>query len=908
MPTANSITVANGSPIVAGYLTSFVAAPGDLFVLGTDVIPILSQDSTSQLTLKYPWPGSNTSDRTDFDIISTAAYWHDNVNTLKSVNDLLERIKLGLPFNIDASGLLSERSEYDLTPTGFKFLATDAPAKLYIKQGPTASDWSGGVSIVASTVTGVSAVTLAPGDMATVANVAEPPEVFLRFGLPRGNPGPMASGADRFDAFNDIASEPIPSLANGGPVIIDVKGRSAAGDCKAFRMWRFGAGSAEAWFGRWSTTDANGQHWTYLIDGDQLWFEQSGAPHDTYGPDAIACDPWMDATIAFLASRHGGDQPLPSLATLWMTHDQKLGGWFWAEDIDLTGGRFNMRGHGSGKHGGAPTVMRWGWAATGGAGIIIDCNETLAGDPRPGTQRLDGADASMLDGMMIWKSGFNNEPDSPNAVGVFARGRFLMTNCRVIGWDSDGLSVFADTQRSETRGNANTFFLGSCSFEGCRGFGAGFYGADSNAGMCMNNTAIANWQGGVIDATFLGNDHYNWHIETSPQLKTQEDTSSKPPVYVAHASGPNPGLYFVVAGTNPNAQAVLASTTEPGTNSEVWELYERHDDPESLQVPWVSGMTVRVGGTVVTTNPANRARFYGVYCESGIRVPAQVHGRTFLQFSENEVGVSRASRRTGATIEWDNIRVAGGFTTHQYDNDSDPNTNIRLQAIVGIGRTMFGWERGVNGVNPTSAWYLESLQDDSYAITTDIVRTRHQFESAFFLGPNSTIGNNHNSDAFYNGWIHVKNFRLGEKGASRAIGFNDIPQSGNSGSGDKYFPEQPVLGGPDCWTTIKGKNASGGLVVIPTGYVPWLVVQAITPGTVPANGSVGGNFTLTGVALGDFVTDASYNQPLGDCILNVKVNGGNSMRWTITNPTGSGAAIAAGNIWFMIKIWDKFHV
>lgn len=147
MPVENSVIVESGSAIVTGYLTSFIAAEGDLFVLGTAAIPIASADSTTQITLKWPWPGANDDDRTDFYILKTGAFWHDNVNTLLKVNELIKKIDLGLPFTINDAGTLAERSRDNAQPPGFTFLATDFPARLYVKVGPNPTDWSVGIAV-----------------------------------------------------------------------------------------------------------------------------------------------------------------------------------------------------------------------------------------------------------------------------------------------------------------------------------------------------------------------------------------------------------------------------------------------------------------------------------------------------------------------------------------------------------------------------------------------------------------------------------------------------------------------------------------------------------------------------------------------------------------------------------------
>jgi hypothetical protein len=147
MPADNSITVTNGSPTVTGYLTSFVGAPGDLLILGNRSVPVLSVDSTSQITLAWAWPDSTSADRTDWSLVKTGEYWHDTVSTLVKVNELLAKIDLGLPFTINDAGTFAQRFRDDLQPQGFVYLATDFPAKIYVKTGPTSSDWSLGIAV-----------------------------------------------------------------------------------------------------------------------------------------------------------------------------------------------------------------------------------------------------------------------------------------------------------------------------------------------------------------------------------------------------------------------------------------------------------------------------------------------------------------------------------------------------------------------------------------------------------------------------------------------------------------------------------------------------------------------------------------------------------------------------------------
>jgi len=148
MPVANSVTVTESSAVVTGYLTSFVGAEGDLFSLAGLAVPIASVDSTTRITLAYAWPGATVADQTDFQILKTGDFWNDNVTTLAKVNELLEKIKLGLPLSPDYAGTIADRAQFDLVVPPFLFLAASpTPARLYVKNGPTAADWSVGIAI-----------------------------------------------------------------------------------------------------------------------------------------------------------------------------------------------------------------------------------------------------------------------------------------------------------------------------------------------------------------------------------------------------------------------------------------------------------------------------------------------------------------------------------------------------------------------------------------------------------------------------------------------------------------------------------------------------------------------------------------------------------------------------------------
>jgi hypothetical protein len=148
MPVANSIVVTSNSTNVTGTSVNFVGAAGDLLVVNGVAVPIAAVVNSGRLTLAWNWPGASASDVVNWRLIKTSDYWNDNVQTLTSVNEVLEKIKLGFPLAPDRAGPASERVNYDNAVPPFLFLATTpAPARLYVKNSAQTADWSTGIAM-----------------------------------------------------------------------------------------------------------------------------------------------------------------------------------------------------------------------------------------------------------------------------------------------------------------------------------------------------------------------------------------------------------------------------------------------------------------------------------------------------------------------------------------------------------------------------------------------------------------------------------------------------------------------------------------------------------------------------------------------------------------------------------------
>ena len=106
MPIENSVSVTAGSTVVDGYLTQFVAAPGDTFILNGLSFVVERQETSARLILADPWPGEELTDQANWELVRTSPYWQSTVTVNSKITDLIQRLEAGLPFKPDAVGTL----------------------------------------------------------------------------------------------------------------------------------------------------------------------------------------------------------------------------------------------------------------------------------------------------------------------------------------------------------------------------------------------------------------------------------------------------------------------------------------------------------------------------------------------------------------------------------------------------------------------------------------------------------------------------------------------------------------------------------------------------------------------------------------------------------------------------------
>ena len=148
---AGTIDLANGSTTVSGLGTNFLSAGakgGDILVIGVTRVEIQAVISNTRVELLLPWEDSDIAGG-EFYIVSRNAETLAAENATE-VRRLLQQIRTGLLSRPDAFGTLQERSQFDNEPAGFVYNVLDEANEAvvgYYKTGPTASDWSVGITL-----------------------------------------------------------------------------------------------------------------------------------------------------------------------------------------------------------------------------------------------------------------------------------------------------------------------------------------------------------------------------------------------------------------------------------------------------------------------------------------------------------------------------------------------------------------------------------------------------------------------------------------------------------------------------------------------------------------------------------------------------------------------------------------
>ncbi len=258
------------------------------------------------------------------------------------------------------------------------------------------------------------------------------------------------------------------------------------------------------------------------------------------------------------------------------------------------------------------TVRFWGDAGFPGAetgrltfaqntmGITVNRFNTLNGGTE--TVPTTAADGSVIEGLAIYSAGGTDRTKH----GVFLRARATLRNLFVWGFPGNGIQVIATAGVGGTaEGNANGFYIESCTCVQNKTHGFYADGADANAGTVILLDCNSNGRFGIYDSSFLGNTYVGCHTASNGLQSVGGNTSTQS--CVVNYAGKSWGAHW-------NATEAQLVATEPGTNANVW--IDR--GATAVYPTWVAGQpegTYFVAFGYYNEAPTAESVFIGCYNE-----------------------------------------------------------------------------------------------------------------------------------------------------------------------------------------------------------------------------------------------------------------------------------------------------
>lgn len=202
---SGTASVSNGSTVVTGVGTvwSNQAAVGDLFVAHGSAGTIAAVISATEVHLVSPWGGTTLSAGA-YEIEHVGDDWTTIVPLNEKLVQIIQSIEAGIGFKPDATGSLSERSNFDTATKGFIFMRTDVlPYTIYVKNTDATGDWSTGASFQGPAgpqgvqgatgptgpATSISIGSVLGGTVAAATMTGTAPNQTLNLTLPKGDKG-----------------------------------------------------------------------------------------------------------------------------------------------------------------------------------------------------------------------------------------------------------------------------------------------------------------------------------------------------------------------------------------------------------------------------------------------------------------------------------------------------------------------------------------------------------------------------------------------------------------------------------------------------------------------------------------------------------------------------------------------
>lgn len=389
---------------------------------------------------------------------------------------------------------------------------------------------------------------------------------------------------------------------------------------------------------------ANGA-WVRSFNGpvNVRWF---GAKGDATSNDGAAFTAALATVTALAQVATGLSQGAPTLFI-------PAGDYFLATTTLDIATLVTIEGEGSGTAGGPVSRLRW---AANTPGIRLQAFNT-SGAATVDAQTHYSAAGSTIRNLWL-EGGFVDCVSTPEGGhhGVQARVRFTMLDCMIQKFQGDGLHVIASAgSGGATEGNANGFHVARSSFYYNRN-GIQLSGADANAGTLQGCDLSENREWGLIDGSFLGNQHFGHHSSNNGF-----GNFGAPPSVVSHGGK----RYYVIVGQE--AWCAANAPTGSATSNQGWR-YLSDGGVLSTTIPaWASGTAYRAGGAYRTIDVNGNFVFTGCYSEGGQAPPQCTGNALFLGgtwgSSLGTHGGYLAGGVYGITIPQGDLFVGGQFTT-----------------------------------------------------------------------------------------------------------------------------------------------------------------------------------------------------------------------------------------------------
>jgi len=426
---------------------------------------------------------------------------------------------------------------------------------------------------------------------------------------------------------------------------------------------------------------ADGGWWEIVPENDRLNVLQFGAVRTT---DLTGSEPATDSLAAFqnaleAAEALGRPEVIVPRGGYAMSDTLEI-----SNPVRMTCPGAGLRGHrGANLH--FPEDTR---------GIQINRSNTSGtGLEDPADNDTNGGDESIFDGLFL--SGKASGPDanetdgSLTANGWHIRARAKLVNCHAGGFAGHGFCVYATmgSAGDSAEGNANQFYLDSCSGKG-NGL-SGFYaqGADSNAGVTILFDGTGNGRWGIHDSSFLGNTHIAAHVANNGGPNHGYNGSDAWPICDYN------GKTYAAVSLDPSA---LASTT-PGTNSGVWR--ELTATQNNGQPDWETHTgTFHTGGPIRSDSENGGSSFFGIYTEPNHVSPVLLVGDDlYLGGHQGEKVEGGTAFSDGAFESLEISDVFGRTIRLPNRNDSAEHLSISSDAGEMAVRTEDGGATGFTG-------------------------------------------------------------------------------------------------------------------------------------------------------------------------------------------------------------------